>query len=98
VAGKLHNQELLTSAHTAFIHGSNLVLVACGLVSLLAAVLAALFLPPKSEFPVKEKAEKDKKNKDGKNGRKGEGAGAEDGTPADGADAPVSSGAGETLV
>lgn len=69
VAAQLHNPALLDSAHSAFIHGTNLVLVACGLVSVLAAVLGAAFLPPKSEFPKpvdkkKEKAEKkaDKKS------------------------------------
>jgi EmrB/QacA subfamily drug resistance transporter len=88
VAGQLHNPELLTSAHTAFIHGTNLVLMACGLVSVLAAVLGAAFLPPKSEFP--KSPDKDKKVQETENA-------AEDAVT-DGAGAPVSSQAGETLV
>lgn len=93
VAGQTHNHELLLSAHTAFIHGSNMVLVACGLVSLLAAVLGALFLPPKSQFPQKEKAPKN-----GKGAKTEEKGSADDGAVTDGAGSPVSSEAGESLV
>ena len=45
VARQLHDTGLANSAHEAFVHGMNLVLTACGSISLLAAVLALLFLP-----------------------------------------------------
>jgi EmrB/QacA subfamily drug resistance transporter len=45
VAGRLHDAGLAVSAHEAFVHGMSLVLTACGAIALLAAVLAALFLP-----------------------------------------------------
>ena len=45
VALQLHDAGLAASAHEAFVHGMNLVLTACGTFALLAAVLAALFLP-----------------------------------------------------
>lgn len=48
VAGRLHDPALAAHAHEAFVHGMNLVLVACGSIALLAAVLAALFLPGRS--------------------------------------------------
>ncbi|MFE9812800.1 MFS transporter [Streptomyces sp. NPDC005227] len=48
VAGQLHDAGLTASAHEAFIHGMDLVLTACGAIALLAAVLAALFLPGRS--------------------------------------------------
>ncbi|XUL88344.1 hypothetical protein ACQ86D_18160 [Streptomyces galilaeus] len=45
VARQLHDTGLANSAHETFVHGMNLVLTACGTISLLAAVLALLFLP-----------------------------------------------------
>ncbi|MEU6376844.1 MFS transporter [Streptomyces sp. NPDC046909] len=45
VAARLHDTGLVASAHEAFLHGMNLVLAGCGAIALLAAVLAALFLP-----------------------------------------------------
>ncbi|MFF4350540.1 MFS transporter [Streptomyces sp. NPDC001530] len=48
VAGQLHDTGLAASAHEAFVHGMNLVLTACGIISLLAAVLAAIYLPSRS--------------------------------------------------
>ncbi|KUN59989.1 multidrug MFS transporter [Streptomyces canus] len=48
VALQLHDAGLTASAHGAFVHGMNLVLVACGAIALLAAVLAARFLPGRS--------------------------------------------------
>ena len=48
VARQLHDAGLTASAHEAFVHGMNLVLMACGAMSLVAAVLAALFLPGRS--------------------------------------------------
>ncbi|WP_329116634.1 DHA2 family efflux MFS transporter permease subunit [Streptomyces sp. NBC_01465] len=45
VAAQLHNPELLASAHVAFTHGMNLVMLACGAISVLAALLAARFVP-----------------------------------------------------
>ncbi|MEV5608074.1 MFS transporter [Streptomyces sp. NPDC052225] len=45
VAGQLHLPGLADSAHAAFVHGMDLVLVACGALALVAAVLAAVFLP-----------------------------------------------------
>jgi EmrB/QacA subfamily drug resistance transporter len=48
VSRQLHDTGLATSAHEAFVHGMNLVLTACGIISLLAAVLAAIYLPSRS--------------------------------------------------
>ncbi|MFD0562189.1 MFS transporter [Kitasatospora saccharophila] len=47
VAAELHDGALLSSAHTAFVHGMSAVLTASGAVALLAAGLAAAFLPKK---------------------------------------------------
>ncbi|WP_406205814.1 MFS transporter [Kitasatospora sp. NBC_01560] len=67
VAGQLNDPGLLASAHGAFIHGSNLVLTACGVVAVLAALLAAAFVPPRSAFPEKKESKegKDKKGPKG---------------------------------
>ncbi|MET9888613.1 MFS transporter [Streptomyces sp. NPDC006465] len=48
VARNLHDAGLAANAHEAFVHGMNLVLTACGGLSLLTAVLAAVFLPSRS--------------------------------------------------
>ncbi|WP_405816488.1 MFS transporter [Streptomyces sp. NBC_01390] len=48
VAARLHDPGLAAHAHQAFVHGMDLVLVACGVIALLAAVLAALFMPGRS--------------------------------------------------
>ncbi|MEU9292022.1 MFS transporter [Streptomyces sp. NPDC048275] len=48
VARQLQDTGLAVSAHEAFIHGMNLVLTACGVISLIAAVLAARYLPSRS--------------------------------------------------
>ncbi|MFG2128577.1 MFS transporter [Streptomyces sp. NPDC048751] len=48
VAAQLHDTGLATSAHEAFVHGMDLVLTACGTIALLAAVLAAVFMPGRS--------------------------------------------------
>ncbi|MEV0095180.1 MFS transporter [Streptomyces sp. NPDC050738] len=45
VAAQLHDPDLLASAHQAFTHGMNLVMLACGAISVLAALLAARYLP-----------------------------------------------------
>ncbi|QKW27676.1 MFS transporter [Streptomyces seoulensis] len=45
VAAWLHDPGLGLSAHTAFVHGMDLVLTACGAIALVTGVLAALFLP-----------------------------------------------------
>lgn len=45
VADKLHDQALAASAHGAFIHGMNLVLLACGIGSALSAALIAWRMP-----------------------------------------------------
>ncbi|MGW6523250.1 MFS transporter [Streptomyces sp. NPDC054962] len=45
VAAELHDTALAAAAHGAFVHGMNLVLLACGAIALLGAVLAAAFLP-----------------------------------------------------
>jgi Na+/melibiose symporter-like transporter len=45
VAAQVHDAALTVSAHGAFVHGMNLVLLACGAIALLGAVLAAAFLP-----------------------------------------------------
>lgn len=51
VAVRLHDPQLLASAHDAFSHGMSLVLIACGAISLVAAVLAVAFLPRPAERP-----------------------------------------------
>ncbi|MFJ6214810.1 MFS transporter [Streptomyces sp. NPDC092296] len=58
VAGQLHAPGLLASAHGAFIHGMTLVLLVCGLISLLAAAFAAVRLPgrTKDTEPAREMA------------------------------------------
>ncbi|NEB74714.1 hypothetical protein G3I40_05645 [Streptomyces sp. SID14478] len=45
VAAELHLPDLAAAAHAAFVHGTDLVLAGCGILALLAAVAAALFLP-----------------------------------------------------
>ncbi|MFI9807902.1 MFS transporter [Streptomyces sp. NPDC052301] len=45
VAARTHSAHLAASADTAFVHGMTLVLLVCGIASLVAALLAALFLP-----------------------------------------------------
>jgi EmrB/QacA subfamily drug resistance transporter len=45
VAARLHDPALLASAHGAFVHGMNLVMMVCGASALAAAVLGLLFLP-----------------------------------------------------
>jgi MFS family permease len=45
VARSLHDAGLAANAHEAFVHGMDLVLMACGVLSLLTAVLAAVYLP-----------------------------------------------------
>jgi EmrB/QacA subfamily drug resistance transporter len=49
VAAHLKDPGLLSSGHTAFVHGMSLVLIACAVLSLLAAVLSAIFLPSRSK-------------------------------------------------
>ncbi|MEU9291525.1 MFS transporter [Streptomyces sp. NPDC048275] len=51
VAGQLKNPDLLASGHAAFIHGMSLVLIACAVLSLLTAVLSAVFLPSRTKAP-----------------------------------------------
>ncbi|MER5474522.1 MFS transporter [Streptomyces sp. NPDC002685] len=48
VARNLHDAGLAADAHAAFVHGMDLVLMACGVLSLLTAVLAARYLPSRS--------------------------------------------------
>lgn len=45
VAGRLHDGALAVSAHGAFIHGMNAVLVVCGIAAALSALLIALRMP-----------------------------------------------------
>jgi hypothetical protein len=45
VADKLHDQALAASAHGAFIHGMNLVLLVCGIGAVLSAALIAWRMP-----------------------------------------------------
>ncbi|MDF9814943.1 MFS transporter [Streptomyces sp. SPB162] len=49
VAASTHDAALLASAHHAFLHGMSLVLVACGAIAILGAVLAAVHLPGRSK-------------------------------------------------
>ncbi|WP_209439544.1 MFS transporter [Kitasatospora phosalacinea] len=51
VATELHDTALLSSAHGAFVHGMELVLVASGATALLTAVLAVVFLPGRAARP-----------------------------------------------
>ncbi|WP_406840626.1 MFS transporter [Streptomyces sp. AHU1] len=79
VASQLHDKALLTSAHSAFVHGMSLVLVVCAVSSLLAAVLAVVFLPARSQDPAllrakeaeAEKAEEARKAEEAANGTVG---------------------------
>ncbi|WP_433225195.1 MFS transporter [Actinomadura formosensis] len=48
VAQQLHDAALAASAHAAFVHGMDLVLVVCGVLSLAAAVLAVVVLPART--------------------------------------------------
>ncbi|MEU6090499.1 MFS transporter [Streptomyces sp. NPDC047085] len=48
VAARLHDSGLATAAHASFLHGMHLVLVACGAIAVLGAVLAAAFLPERA--------------------------------------------------
>ncbi|WP_333767934.1 MFS transporter, partial [Streptomyces sp. IBSBF 2435] len=48
VAARLHDPGLLASAHGAFVHGMSLALLVCGAIALVAAVLAAAFLPARA--------------------------------------------------
>ncbi|WP_435174630.1 MFS transporter [Actinacidiphila sp. bgisy145] len=48
VAARLHDGRLLGSAHAAFTHGMDLVLLTCGACAALAAVLGLLLLPRKA--------------------------------------------------
>jgi MFS family permease len=56
VAAQLGDRDLLVSAHAAFTHGMSLVLIVCGVISLVAAVLAVRFLPARSDRPVRQEA------------------------------------------
>ncbi|KAB1979051.1 MFS transporter [Streptomyces triticiradicis] len=79
VASQLHDKALLTSAHSAFVHGMSLVLVVCAVSSLLAAVLAVVFLPARSQDPTllkakeaeAKKAEETRKAEEAANGTAG---------------------------
>ncbi|WP_331766917.1 MFS transporter [Embleya sp. NBC_00896] len=51
VAERLHDPALSASAHDAFTHGMSLVLVVCGAIALLTAVLAAIHLPKQTASP-----------------------------------------------
>ncbi|MFI1072370.1 MFS transporter [Streptomyces puniciscabiei] len=55
VAGKAHSAHLAASANGAFVHGLTLVLLVCGVASLLSALLAALLLP---EVPAVRRTER----------------------------------------
>jgi EmrB/QacA subfamily drug resistance transporter len=58
VAAQTHDNALLLSAHQAFAHGMDLVLIVCAAVALIAAVLAAIFIPGKvaAEEPARDTA------------------------------------------
>ena len=45
IAEKAHSAHLAASANSAYVHGMNVVLLVCGLAALVAALLAAAFLP-----------------------------------------------------
>ncbi|MGC9669080.1 MFS transporter [Planosporangium sp. 12N6] len=51
VAGRLHDAALAASARTAYVHAMDVVLLACGGVALLGAVLTAAFLPSRAGRP-----------------------------------------------
>ncbi len=48
VAARLHDAGLAATAHASFLHGMHLVLLACGAIAVLGAVLAAAFLPERA--------------------------------------------------
>jgi hypothetical protein len=45
VADKIHSSALLSSAHTAFVHGMDLALVVSGAIALVGVALTVVFLP-----------------------------------------------------
>lgn len=51
VAQKTGSADLLASANSAYVHGMGVILLVCGAAALVAALLAAVFLPatPKTE-------------------------------------------------
>jgi EmrB/QacA subfamily drug resistance transporter len=54
VAGQLHSAALHASAQTAYVHAMGVVLVVCGAVALLGAVLVGMFLPARTARPEAE--------------------------------------------
>jgi len=54
VAGALHDPALLASAHSAYVHAMDTVLISCAGVALLGAVLVAIFLPARTARPTAE--------------------------------------------
>ena len=54
VAGELHSPDLLASAHAAFIHGMSLILIVCGVISVIAVAVGVRFLPGRPAAPVTE--------------------------------------------
>ncbi|MEW1863351.1 MULTISPECIES: DHA2 family efflux MFS transporter permease subunit [unclassified Streptomyces] len=51
VAARLHDPGLLASAHAAFVHGMDLVMLTCGVCAALAGVLGLLLLPSSAPAP-----------------------------------------------
>jgi EmrB/QacA subfamily drug resistance transporter len=51
VAGQLHSAALAASAQSSYAHAMDVVLLVCGVVALLGAVLAGLFLPARTPHP-----------------------------------------------
>jgi hypothetical protein len=45
IAEKAHSAHLAASANSAYVHGMSIVLLLCGIAALVAALLAAAFLP-----------------------------------------------------
>src|SRR5262249_940664 len=54
VAGQLHSASLQASAASAYVHAMDVILVVCGAVALLGAVLSGLFLPARMPQPIAE--------------------------------------------
>ncbi|MCL2734032.1 MAG: MFS transporter [Actinomycetia bacterium] len=54
VAGKLKSQSILDAVRDAFVTAMHTVLLACGVIVVIAAVLALLFLPDRAALPAKD--------------------------------------------
>ncbi|MDX3751523.1 MFS transporter [Streptomyces sp. AK08-02] len=102
VAAELQDKALLASAHSAFVHGMGLVLLVCAVSSLVAAVLAVVFLPARSQDPALLKAKESEEARKAEKAEAAEAAkkaqAAADGTAQDTEDGSTTNERGESLV